>query len=322
MIYACPATDARRLITPIIAMRLRFNCSIFRQVSALGFLLLTVPLEDLAQAPGMPIIIPEAVFSSLGRVTGATTQQRIMDRGSIIRIKLGDDQDRLPADTEVVLFRQGLRLQLPGGDRTLGVLAVPVGRGRTLQRLTENQEIADPNEPGVAWVRIQSVRQEVSRGDSLMTVSEAQRWEPKECDAPVGNNAAPTPAASPGDARVIGLVSSDVLADPLSTSLDLVVISGGCLTGLRTGQAVSLWRPPVTTHGRKLDQPVEARDNNSSSVLDDNPGITQTQVPGHRIGSGLVVAAYPNVALVRIRVATQPVQINDQARSMLLRNQP
>ncbi|MFM8338607.1 MAG: hypothetical protein ACKN9C_01310 [Fluviibacter sp.] len=289
-------------------------------------MLLLAPICAIAQTAGLPIILPEAVFANLGRVTGGTTQQRIMDRGSIIRIKLADDQDRIPPDTDVLLFRQGLRLR--SAERTLGVLAVPVGRGRTLQRLTENQEIADPNEPGVAWVRIQSVRQEVSRGDSLMTASEAQRWGATSCDEPTRKD--PPPAnpntssnpANPGDARVIGLVSSDVLADPLSASLDLVVISGGCQTGLKTGQAVSLWRPPVTTFGRKLDQPVDGRDNNSASVIDDNPGIARTQIPGHRIGSGVIVAAYAEAALVRIRVATQPVQVEDQVRPMLLRNQP
>lgn len=301
-------------------MRFRFlsHCrrSALQATGVLGFLL-GVSMPAMAQTANLPIILPEAVFSNLGRVTGATTQQRIMDRGSIIRIKLADAQDRIPPDTDVVLFRQGLRLR--NHDRTLGVLAVPVGRGRTLQRLTENEEIADPNEPGIAWVRIQSVRQEVSRGDSLMTASEAQRWTSQRCDEPSPQENATTQAP---DARVIGLVSSDVLADPMSTSLDLVVISGGCQNGLKAGQSVSLWRPPVGTYGRKLDQPVEARDNNSNSVLDDNPGITRTQIPGHRIGSGVIVAAYPEASLVRIRVATQPVQIDDQARPTHLRNQP
>ncbi len=277
-------------------------------------------MHALAQSAGLPIIVPEAVFANLGRVTGGTTQQRIMDRGSIIRIKLADDQERIAPDTEVVLFRQGLRLR--NADRTLGVLAVPVGRGRTLQRLTENQEIADPNEPGVAWVRIQSVRQEVSRGDSLMTASAAQLWAANGCEDSQRKDPPQENPANPRDARVIGLVSSDVLADPMSASLDLVVLDGGCQSGFRNGQAVSLWRPPVTSYGRRLDQPVDARDNNSTSVIDDNPGITRTQIPGHRIGSGVVVAAYADTALVRIRVATQPVQIDDQVRPMLLRNQP
>lgn len=277
-------------------------------------------MHALAQSADLPIIVPEAVFANLGRVTGGTTQQRIMDRGSIIRIKLADDQERIAPDTEVVLFRQGLRLR--NADRTLGVLAVPVGRGRTLQRLTENQEIADPNEPGVAWVRIQSVRQEVSRGDSLMTASAAQQWAANGCEDTQRKDPPQKDPANPRDARVIGLVSSDVLADPMSASLDLVVLDGGCQSGFRNGQAVSLWRPPVTSYGRRLDQPVDARDNNSTSVIDDNPGITRTQIPGHRIGSGVVVAAYADTALVRIRVATQPVQIDDQVRPMLLRNQP
>jgi hypothetical protein len=305
----------------IIAMHRRFN-PLLQTRLALTALLWGVSMHALGQSAGLPIIVPEAVFANLGRVTGGTTQQRIMDRGSIIRIKLADDQERIAPDTEVVLFRQGLRLR--NADRTLGVLAVPVGRGRTLQRLTENQEIADPNEPGVAWVRIQSVRQEVSRGDSLMTASAAQQWGANNCEETPRTEAVqkdPTPT-NPADARVIGLVSSDVLADPMSASLDLVVMDGGCQSGYRNGQAVSLWRPPVISYGRKLDQPVDTRDNNSSSVIDDNPGISRTQIPGHRIGSGVVVAAYADSALVRIRVATQPVQVDDQVRPMRLRNQP
>ncbi|MBU3667532.1 MAG: hypothetical protein FGM53_03215 [Rhodocyclaceae bacterium] len=280
--------------------------------------LLTAGLSSLALAQnlGLPIILPEAVFSSLGRVTGATTEQRIMDRGSIVRIRLGDNQERLSPDTGVLLFRQGLRLR--DGGRSLGVLAVPVGRGRSLQRLSENEEIADPNEPGVAWVRLQSVRQEVSRGDSLMTERDAKQWEAGNCDKTTVGKADPTPDAE--DIKVIALVSSNVLADPLSTSLDLVIISGGCAAGLTTGRAVSLWRPPVTTYGRQLDQPVEARDNNSASVIDDNPGILRTKTPGHRIGSGVIVAAYPDAAIVRLRIATQPIQVGDQARPTPLRN--
>ena len=260
--------------------------------------------------------MPEAVFSNLGRVTGATTEQRIMDRGSIIRIRLADNQDRLSPDTGVLLFRQGLRLR--DGDRNLGILAVPVGRGRTLQRLSENEEIADPNEQGVAWVRLQAVRQEVSRGDSLMTEREAKQWEAGSCDKTTSAESDRMPDAD--NMKVIALVSSNVLADPLSTSLDLVIISGGCQAGLAAGRSVSLWRPPVTTYGRKLDQPVEARDNNSASVIDDNPGILRTKTPGHRIGSGVVVAAYPDAAIVRLRVATQPIQVGDQARPTHIRN--
>lgn len=298
-------------------MRLKFNRSLTRSLCLASILILGLPTNVRAQSLGLPLIVPEAVFANLARVTGATTQQRIMDRGSIIRIRLADNQDKLPPDTSVLLFRQGLRLR--NGDRTLGVLAVPVGRGRTLQRISENEVVADPDEPGIAWVRLQSVRQEVSRGDSLMTERDAKNWEAGACDA---TSAATDTAADSANSQVIALASSDVLADPLSTSLDLVIISGGCAAGLREGRAVSLWRPPVTTYGRKLDQPVDARDNSSVSVIDDNPGILRTQIPGHRIGSGIVVAVYPEAAIVRLRVATQPIQIGDQARPTHIRNQP
>lgn len=295
--------------------------------SVIALWALSAATEAMAQAPGLPMIVPETVFANLGRVTGATLQQQIMDRGSIVRVQFANPKDRLGPDTPVVLFRQGLRLRSAGesGERTLGILAVPVGRGRTLQALTENAEIADPNEPGVAWVRLQSVRQEVSRGDSLMSERDAQRWQADACEAPKDKGpqreSPPKPVAAP-ELQVIALVSSDVLADPLSTSLDLVVISGGCQAGLKTGQGLSLWRPPVTTFGRKLDQAIDARDNSSTSVLDDNPGITRTQVPGHRIGSGVIVATYPEAAIVRLRVATQPVQIGDQVRPSHIRNTP
>ncbi len=297
-------------------MRLNFNRRLPLRLFLVSTLTFGLSSLALAQTLGLPLIVPEAVFAKLGRVTGATTQQRIMDRGSIIRIRLADSQDRLPPDTGVLLFRQGLRLR--DGDRQLGVLAVPVGRGRTLQRLSENEEIADPDEPGVAWVRLQSVRQEVSRGDSLMTERDAKEWESSPCDKPAA--AKPDPTSDADDVKVIALVSSNVLADPLSTSLDLVIISGGCHAGLTAGRSVSLWRPPVTTYGRKLDQPVEARENNSASVIDDNPGILRTKAPGHRIGSGVVAAAYPDVSIVRLRVATQPIQVGDQVRPTPIRN--
>lgn len=297
-------------------MRPNFNRRLLLRLFLIGALTFGLPSFAFAQTLGLPLIVPEAVFNNLGRVTGATTEQRIMDRGSIIRIRLADNQDRLSPDTGVLLFRQGLRLR--DGDRSLGILAVPVGRGRTLQRLSENEEIADPNEQGVAWVRLQAVRQEVSRGDNLMTEREAKQWEAGSCDKITSAESDPMPDAE--DMKVIALVSSNVLADPLSTSLDLVIISGGCQAGLAAGRSVSLWRPPVTTYGRKLDQPVEARDNNSASVIDDNPGIVRTKTPGHRIGSGVVVAAYPDAAIVRLRVATQPIQVGDQARPTHIRN--
>lgn len=305
-------------------MRLKFNR---RWACRLGVLAaLTLHLSTpAAAAPSRvdewPLILPEAVFSSLGRVTGGITAQRIMDRGSIIRIQLADPQSALPPDTDVVLFRQGLRLR--DGKRPLGVLAVPVGQGRTLNRLTEDQEIADPSTTGVAWVRLHAVRQEISRGDSLMTASEAAQWASAACkdaDATTGATSVSEPA-QPRSA-VIALAASNSQAALLSSSWDLIAVSGGCAAGLSAGQSVSLWRPAVTSYGRKLDHAVEAQDNDSGSVFDDNPAITRTQTPGHRIGSGTVVVAYPEAALVRIRVATQPVEIGDQVRPTHIRKQP
>ena len=284
-----------------------------------GWLLCLPALAMAAQPPvgELPLVIPEAVFAQLGRVTGSTTEQRIMDRGSIIRVQLADPQTTLPPDTDVLLFRQGLRLRDGKGKRTLGILAVPIGQGRTLRRLTEAQEIAEPDRPGVAWVRLQAVRQEVARGDSLMTVSDAERWTNDACQPPTAaaSSAADSKASVTGkQSQVVALAASNGQAGLLSASLDLVAVSGGCASGLAVGQPVSIWRPKVMSYGRKLDQPVEARENDSSSVFDDNPGITRTQTPEHRIGSGVVVAVYPEATLVRIRVVTQPIEIGDRIR--------
>ncbi len=306
-------------------MRLKFNPPWSRCLGMLGTLILCLSTTAAAAASGaseLPLILPEAVFASLGRVTGGITAQRIMDRGSIIRIQLAEPQNPLPPDTDVILFRQGLRLR--DGKHTLGVLAVPVGQGRTLPRLTEDQEIADPNTTGVAWVRLHAVRQEVSRGDSLMTASEAASWADSACkdtDAPQGDTPSKWEAAPPRS-HVIALAASNSQAGLLSSSWDLIAVSGGCAAGLTAGQSVSLWRPAVTSYGRKLDQAVEARENDSGSVFDDNPAITRSQTPGHRIGSGIVVVAYPAAALVRIRVATQPIEIGDQVRPTHIRKQP
>lgn len=298
------------------------------------FLLYAVTIAALAAPPlvaatpeqlmALPLIVPEPVFNSLGRVTSDLRNQRIMDRGSILRISFPDGQQSLPADMGVVFFRQGLRLT--DGERKLGILAIPIGYGQALTRTAESQEVADPVSPGVGWVRLERTRQEVTRGDSIMTRAQAERWTEKTClpnpnpnDAadPQGNNAIPATSFN-----VIALADSKASAGLISTTQDLVVISGGCKTGLNTGQSLSLWRPTIRAHGRKLDEAVEDRDNDSTSVLDDNPGITRTLAPGHRIGNGVVVAVYEHAAIVRIRVATQPVQIGDQVRPTHARKQP
>lgn len=302
-------------------MPLKFNRRPACRLALRAVLLLCLPALATAAQPAvgeLPLVLPEAVFANLGRVTGSTTEQRIMDRGSIIRVQLADPQTTLPPDTGVLLFRQGLRLRDGKGKQNLGILAVPVGQGRTLRRLTEEQEIAEPDRPGVAWVRLQAVRQEVTRGDSVMTVSDAERWANNACE--YGSEKADAPSATTKTAgqhnEVLALAASHGQAGLLSSSPDLVVVSGGCAAGLAVGQPVSLLRPPVLSYGRKLDQPVEARENDSASVFDDNPGITRTQTPEHRIGSGVVVAVYPEAALVRIRIVTQPIEIGDRIRAI------
>lgn len=301
-------------------MPFKFNRRWIHRLCRLAGWLFCLPVLAIAAQPALgelPLVLPEAVFASMGRVTGDTTDQRIMDRGSIIRVQLADPQTTLPPDTDVLLFRQGLRLRDGKGKRTLGVLAVPVGQGRTLHRFSEAQEIAEPERPGVAWVRLQGGRQEVARGDSLMTVSDAERWANGACQPPpaAASSAADSkPSTTDVQSQVVALAASNGQAGLLSASLDLVAVSGGCANGLAVGQPVSIWRPTVMSYGRKLDQPVEARDNDSSSVFDDNPGIARTQTPEHRIGSGVVVAVYPEAALVRIRVVTQPIEIGDRIR--------
>lgn len=276
------------------------------------------------QAMALPLIVPEPVFASLGRVTGNLNQQRIMDRGSIIRISFPDNQQTLPADTGVVFFRQGLRLSQDG--RSLGILAIPVGTGQSLTRTSEAQEVADPVAAGTAWVRLERLRQEITRGDSIMTRTQTEAW--AAADPACAGNRKGEPdqsgkdGAAPAPFSVIALADNQASAGILSTSQDLVIISGGCKAGLTTGQTVSLWRPTSRGFGRKLDQAVEDRDNDSASVLDDNPGITRTLAPGHRIGNGVIVATYADAAIVRIRVATQPVQVGDQARPTHVRTQP
>lgn len=307
-------------------MHLKFNGAFAGLAIILTFTALASSRPAIAatpeQAMALPLIVPEPVFASLGRVTSNLNHQRIMDRGSIIRIRFPDDQQTLPADTAVVFFKQGLRLS--DGERNLGILAIPVGYGHSLTRVSEAQDVADPVTPGIAWVRLERLRQEVARGDSIMTRTQNDAWAESACPKNQQNGAAKydkSGAATPSF-RVIALADSKASAGILSTTQDLVVVSGGCKAGLENGQPISLWRPSGSTFGRKLDQPVEARDNDSTSVLDDNPGITRTLAPGLRIGHGIVAAAYTDAAIVRIRVATQPVQVGDEARPTQVRKQP
>ena len=258
----------------------------------------------IAQAEPLPLIVPETTFSSLARITGDTLNQRLMDQHSTIRIQLNDPAARLEPDTPLLIFRQGLRLSTPDG-RVLGVLAVPVAQGRTLSQKAEAAEIANPDQAGVAWMRLQSLQQEVMRGDSVMTRKEAQDYAPPVCKTTA------TSSDSSTTSQVIAIVSQ---SNMLSTAGDLLAVSGGCAAGLTRGSQVTLWRPTVTTYGRKLDQPVDDTRNDSASVFDDNPAITRTQTPGHRVGSATVVATYPDTAIIRIQQITQAAQPGDLVR--------
>lgn len=287
-------------------MRSKFNRSAFLALTLFGLLSAKVSAE------AVPLIVPEATFSTLPRITGNTLNQGLMDQHSIIRIQLNDPTDRLRPETPVMVFRQGIRLNAPDG-RGLGVLAVPIAQGHTLSHQSEANEIANPDQPGVAWIRLQSLHQEVLRGDSVMTRSQAQSYQPAACKTPTHPE---TPAPT---SQVIAPVSQ---ADMLSSGGDLLVISGGCGIGLNRGDTVTLWRPAVATYGRKMDQPIENKRNDASSVFDDNPAISRTQTPGHRIGTATVVAVYPEAAIIRVKNISQAVQPKDLVRISPVKNSP
>jgi len=285
-------------------MRLNFNRATFLATVLIGL------STALAQAEPLPLIVPEATFGNLGRITGDTLNQRLMDQHSTIRIQLSDPTARLEPDAPLLVFRQGLRLSTPDG-RVLGVLAVPVAQGQSLSQKAEAAEIANPDQAGVAWMRLQSLQQEVMRGDSVMTRQEAQDYAPPTCKAAATDN--------PSMSQVIAIVSQ---ANMLSSTGDLLAVSGGCAAGLARGSKVTLWRPTVTTYGRKLDQPVDDTRNDSASVFDDNPAITRTKTPGHRVGTAIVVATYPDTAIIRIQQITQAAQPGDLVRSSPTKTQP
>lgn len=295
-------------------MRLNFNRLFVGCFGLLSGLLVASSVLAAAVAaplpPDLPLILPDAVFADLSRITGGVTEQRLLDQGSIARVHLNDSRANLPPDTPVVFFRQGVRLNAKG--QTLGVLAVPVGEGVSLRRSTEAHEIADPGEPGIAWVRISSVRLEIMRGDSLMTRDEATRWAAAPC--PTGKSPlAAIPQSTLPNAEVLALATDN---DLLSATLGFVVASGGCNAGFSTGQSVSLWRTPVVNYGRKLDKAVDSGKYNSASVFEDNPAISETQTPGYRIGQGIVIAAYPETAIIQIRTTTHPIEVGDHVRHL------
>ncbi len=287
-------------------MRPKFNRAVLLTIALAGFSSAATFAEPL------PLIVPEAAFGALPRITGDTLNQRLMDQYSTIRIQLADTDERLPPDTPLLVFRQGLRLSTPEG-RVLGVLAVPVASGQTLSRQAEANDIANPDQSGVAWMRLQSLQQEVMRGDSVMTRAEGKNYAPPICK-PLPP--AERPAATP---QVMAIVSQ---AGRLSSGGDLLAISGGCTAGLTRGSAVTLWRPAVATYGRKLDQPVDDTRNDSASVFDDSPAISRSQTPGHRVGTATVVASYPDTAIIRIQHIAQAVQPGDLVRPSPTKTQP
>lgn len=282
-------------------MRSKFNRA---SLIATLFSVLVACVPFTSHAESVPLIMPEATFRALPRITGDTLNQRLMDQHSIVRIQLPDATERLEPNTPLVVFRQGLRLTTSAG-RVVGVLAVPIAHGRTLSKHTEAAQIADPEQPGVAWMQLQSLQQEVMRGDSIMTRAHAQKLSPAACDA------IPPTDTKPPATEVIAIVSQ---ADLMSSAGDLLAVSGGCAAGLNPGNTVSLWRPAVTTHGRKLDRPIDDLRNNSDSAFDDNPAITSTQTPSHRVGSARVVASYADTAILRVLKISQPAQPGDLVR--------
>ncbi len=287
-------------------MRPKFNPAVLLAIALEGLLSVTALAEPL------PLVVPEASFGALPRITGDTLNQRLMDQYSTIRIQLTDPNERLPPDTPLLVFRQGLRLSTPDG-RVLGVLAVPVASGQTLSSKDEAAEIANPDQLGVAWMRLQSQQQEVMRGDSVMTRAEAKTYAPPICK-PLPP--AERPISIP---QVMAIVSQ---TGSLSSGGDLLAVSGGCTAGLNRSSTVTLWRPAVATYGRKLDQPVDDTRNDSTSVFDDNPAISRSQTPGHRVGTAMVVASYPDTAIIRIQQIVQAVQPGDLVRLSPTKTQP
>lgn len=283
----------------IIAMRSQYNRLLVLATSLIGL------LSANTRAQTVPLIVPESLFSGLPRVTGDLTNQRLMDLNSILKVQLPDPAERIPPATPLVLFRQGLRLKTPDG-QTLGVLAVPIARGQTLARVSEHSDIADPAAKGVAWMRLQSLSQEVMRGDSVMTLSEEKQLQPADCKPVESGSLNQQPTA-----QVFALAGQ---ANMLSTVADLLATSGGCAAGLTAGRTVTLWRPHITTYGRKLDQAVDAPNNNAKSVFDDNPPIAESKTPEYRVGTAVVIAAYPEAAILKIRSASHPVQPGDLVR--------
>ena len=299
--------SGQRFQDHIIAMGQQFN-RVRVLLSALCLIIgLQIPCASFCQAQTLPLILPEEAFKTLPRITGDTRNQRMMDMYSIIRIQGINETNPWPPETAVTVFRQGLRLRAPSG-QSLGVLAIPVAQGRTLSDALRNREIAQPEQNGATWMRLDKMRQEVMRGDSVMTLTEIAERANFACQTSTD-----TGKNSQGSS-IITVIALASQTDKMSTDGDLVVISGGCDAGLRQGSMVSFWRPSVTSFGRRLDQPVENPDNNAGSVFEDNPALSREQTPSHRVGSGIVRAIFPNAAIVQVRTMTEAIQPGDITR--------
>ncbi|WVH08994.1 MAG: hypothetical protein EoVTN8_306 [Fluviibacter phosphoraccumulans EoVTN8] len=259
-------------------MRLKFNRAAFLVTTLMGL------SSAAALAEPLPLVMPEAAFGALPRITGDTLIQRLMDQYSTIRIQLAESAECLPPDTPLLVFRPGLRLSTPEG-RTLGVLAVPVASGQTLSHQAEMAEIANPDKSGVAWMRLQSQQQEVMRSDSVMTRAEAKTYAPPLCK--------PLPLAERTTSQVMAIVSQ---TNRLASGGDLLAVSGGCAAGLTR--------------------------NDSASVFDDNPAINRSQTPGHRVGNAIVIASYPDTAIIRIQQIIEAVQPGNLVRLSHTKTQP
>jgi hypothetical protein len=286
----------------IITMGNKFNSLVL----GFGFWLGLWPSISMAQPTHpLPLILPEPTFQTLPRITGNLINQRMMDSHSIIRVRYTNPAQALPPGTPVIVFRQGL--QLKGSDgKALGILAIPVAQGQTLNQATLDQEIAQPADKSSGWFRVSALRQEVMRGDSLMTRAEAMTHQPARCKRSEPPNDGVLPPV-----KIIALAGQ---TDMMATGGGLVIVSGGCQNGLHTGDPLTIWRNEVTQFGRRLDQAVENPQNNAYKVFEDNPDITRELSSAHRVGNGTIVASYPSVAIVQIHQLSQAIQLGDLIR--------
>jgi hypothetical protein len=292
----------QRLWINIIAMGHKFNCLLL----TLGLWVGMWPSIAKSQpAQPLPLILPESTFQTLPRITGNLINQRMMDSHSIIRMRFTDPSQALPPNTSLIVFRQGLRLKGSDG-QALGVLAIPVAQGQTLSQAMLDHDIANPADTSSGWFRISAMRQEVMRGDSIMSRSDAIKLYPGNCErtAPPNDKVLPP----------VKVLAQAGQTDMMASVGALIIVSGGCQNGLDTGDRLTIWRDERSSFGRRLDPAVEDPKNSASTVFDDNPDIRRELSPGHRVGSGTVVASYPSVAIVQIHQVSQAVQSGDLIR--------